>query len=331
MTAASLSWDGRAEVKPRADNSRTNWIFLPLRTGRRTTGLLGFTREEAMPRAGDRRHLLEAIADQTALAIERVHLVAELERAKRTDDMERLRSALLNSVSHDLGTPLAIIRGSAESLRDRHLQGESGVSLVGDIIDECDTLNRFIGSLLDMTKLDSGAIVPKFGLNDVRDIVAFALQLSKNALTNHRVELQLDLRPMLVYVDPVLLERALANLLDNAAKYAPQGTTIGIQSAREGDRVCLRIFDQGKGIPPADFERIFDKFCRLESGERAPAGSGLGLAIARGFVEAVGGTITAANRHDGVGAVFTITLPVGETAKDNAAEERMVSQSNVGE
>src|SRR5262245_29277503 len=161
-----------------------------------------------------------------------------------------------------------------------------------------------------MTKLESGAIVPKPAMHDLGEIVGSALRRAGKILSNHRVDVDLAQDLPMVEVDPVLFEQVLFNLLDNAAKYAPAGTTVRIQSWRDTDTVGLRILDEGEGIPPADLDHIFDKFYRARKADHVRAGTGLGLAISRGFVEAMHGTITAANRPDRSGAVFTITLPI---------------------
>ncbi len=161
-----------------------------------------------------------------------------------------------------------------------------------------------------MTKLESGAIAPNLSLHDVGEIVGSALQRAAKILAQHEVEVELapDL-PMLA-LDAVLFEQALFNLLDNAAKYASPHTTIRVQAWRERDSVYLQVLDEGDGIPPGDLEHIFDKFYRAQKGDRVRAGTGLGLAISRGFVDAMDGTITATNRTDRTGAVFTIRLPI---------------------
>jgi two-component system, OmpR family, sensor histidine kinase KdpD len=172
-----------------------------------------------------------------------------------------------------------------------------------------------------MTKLESGAIVPNAALHDVSEIVGSALQRAAKILARHRVELALAQDLPMLHVDAVLFEQALFNLLDNAAKYAAPGTTIRIQGWRDGDSVMLQVLDEGNGIPPGEVEHIFDKFYRAQKGDQVRAGTGLGLAISRGFVEAMRGTITAANRTDRSGAVFAIRLPVpaGGAALDTAA------------
>jgi two-component system sensor histidine kinase KdpD len=167
-----------------------------------------------------------------------------------------------------------------------------------------------------MTKLESGAIVPNAAPQDLGEIVGSALRRAEKILAGHLIELELagDL-PMLA-LDAVLFEQVLFNLLDNASKYAPAGSTIRIRSWREGRTACLQILDEGEGIPPAELEHIFDKFHRVEKGDRVRPGTGLGLAISRGFVEAMGGTITASNRSDRTGAAFTIRLPIPAAAQE---------------
>lgn len=250
--------------------------------------------------------------DQAALAIERVHLVEDVDRTARAMETERLRSALLTSISHDLKTPLAAVLGSASALRDLapNLDDAQKTDLLGTIIDEAERLNRFIANLLDMTKLESGAIVPNVSLHDLSEIVGSTLRRAARILARHEVRVDPERDLPMVRVDAVLFEQVLFNLLDNAAKYAPERTTITVESRLEGDSVRLRILDEGEGIPPSDVELIFDRFYRANKGDRVRAGPGLGLAISRGFIEAMNGTIVAGNRSDRKGAVFTIRLPV---------------------
>jgi two-component system sensor histidine kinase KdpD len=228
-----------------------------------------------------------------------------------------LRNALLTSISHDLKTPLAGVLGAAETLGTLSdvLNKQERADLIATVIGEAERLNRFIANLLDMTKLESGAVVPNAALHDLGEIIGSALERASKILAQHRVELGLARDLPMVEVDPVLFEQLLFNLLDNAAKYAPAGTTIRIQSWRDRDMVGLQVLDEGEGIPPTDLERIFDKFYRVQKADHVRAGTGLGLAISRGFMEAMHGTITAANRTDRGGAVFTITLPIPTNVK----------------
>jgi len=288
-------------------------LFLPMRTGRTTVGVVGIDSDKPGPLlTPDQRRLFDALIDQGALAIERVHLVEDVDRVKRAAETERLRSALLTSISHDLKTPLASVLGSAGALRDlsTSLTDAQKADLIGTIINESERLNRFIANLLDMTKLESGAVVANLSPHDLGEIVGTALRRASRILADHKIEVELAADLPMLELDAVLFEQVLFNLLDNAAKYAPPATVICIRSWSDGGVVYLQVLDEGEGIPPTALEQIFDKFYRAQKGDHVRAGTGLGLAISRGFVEAMNGTITAANRTERPGAVFTITLPV---------------------
>ena len=288
-------------------------LFLPMRTGRGPIGVIGIDDDRAGPLlTPDQRRLLDALMDQGALAIERVQLVEDMDRVKRTVESDRLRAALLTSISHDLKTPLASVLGAASTMRDL----SSGLSdaekrdLLATVIDESERLNRFIANLLDMTKLESGAVVPNATRQDIGEIIGSALRRASKILANHKISLDLAADLPMLELDAVLFEQVLFNLLDNAAKYAPPGTTISVRTVRDRDSILLQIIDEGDGIPPAELESIFDKFYRVQKGDHVRPGTGLGLAISRGFVEAMRGTISAANRTDRSGAVLTIRLPI---------------------
>jgi two-component system sensor histidine kinase KdpD len=164
-------------------------------------------------------------------------------------------------------------------------------------------------------------VVPNTALHDPAEIVGTALNRAAKILAHHRVEVELAAGLPMLELDAVLFEQVLFNLLDNAAKYAPPDTTVRIAGWQDGEAVCLQVMDEGGGIPAADLERVFDKFYRAQKGDQVRAGTGLGLAISRGFIEALHGTITAGNRPDRSGAVFTIRLPIPAAAKqlDTAA------------
>jgi two-component system sensor histidine kinase KdpD len=284
-----------------------------MRTGRGPIGVIGIDDDRTGPLlTPDQRRLLDALVDQGALAIERVLLVEDMDRVKRTIESERLRSALLTSISHDLKTPLASVLGSASMMRDleSRLTDAEKRDLLATVIDESERLNRFIANLLDMTKLESGAIVPNTARHDIGEIVGSALRRAGKILERHKVSLELAADLPMLELDAVLFEQVLFNLLDNAAKYAPPGTTISIRSVRDKDWVSLQILDEGDGIPAEELESVFDKFYRVQKGDHVRPGTGLGLAISRGFVEAMHGTISAANRSDRSGAVLTIRLPI---------------------
>jgi two-component system sensor histidine kinase KdpD len=325
LAAANWVWENNRPAGRGSDTlPGAKRLFLPMRTGRGSAGIVGIDSDKPGPiLTPDQRRLLDALIDQGALAIERVHLVEDLERARSLAETDRLRSALLTSISHDLKTPLASVLGAAGTLRDlsHALTDAEKADLLATVIDESERLNRFIANLLDMTKLESGAIVPNTALHDIGEIVGSSLRRAGKILAGHHVELELAAGLPMLDLDAVLFEQVLFNLLDNAAKYSPEGTTIRILSWHDSESVWLQILDEGEGIPAADLERIFDKFHRAQKGDHVRAGTGLGLAISRGFVEAMKGTITAANRIDRSGAVFTIRLPVPASTKklDTAA------------
>ena len=314
LAAARWAWENNRPAGRGSDTlPGAKRLFLPMRTGRGAIGILGIDSDKPGPLlAPDQRRLLDALMDQGALAIERVLLVEDVERAKRAMEADRLRSALLTSISHDLKTPLASVLGAAGTLRglSSALSDREKAELLGTIIEESERLNRFIANLLDMTKLESGAIKPNAALHDLGEIVGSALRRAANLLAHHEVEVELAADLPMVQVDAVLFEQALFNLLDNASKFAPAGTVVLIRSWRDKDAVSLQVLDKGVGIPEGDLEHIFDKFYRVQKGDQVRAGTGLGLAICRGFIEAMNGTIKAANRTDHTGAVFTITLPI---------------------
>ncbi|TAK97915.1 MAG: sensor histidine kinase KdpD [Rhodospirillaceae bacterium] len=313
IAAAKWCWQSKREAGRGADTlPGAKRLFLPMVTGRGPVGVVGLDSDRpGLLLTPDQRRLFDALADQAALGIERVNLTQDVDRARLAAETERLRSALLTSISHDLRTPLASILGSATSLRVYRdtLSREAQAELIATIQDESERLNRFIANLLDMSRLESGTIETRLDLVDLSDIVGSALERSAKVLAAHRIrtDLQSDL-PMLK-LDPVLFEQVLFNLLDNAAKYAPAGSEILIRAYRDDRHVRLEILDEGEGIPPDDLERIFDMFYRVHTADRRRAGTGLGLAICRGFVGAMGGTIHARNRADRQGAAFVVTLP----------------------
>jgi two-component system, OmpR family, sensor histidine kinase KdpD len=314
LAAATWAWENDRPAGRGSDTlPGAKRLFLPMHTGRGAIGVMGIDSDKPGPLlTPDQRRLLDALADQGALAIERVRLVEEMVSVEHAAETERLRSALLTSISHDLKTPLAGVLGAAGALRDlgTKLSEAERADLLVTIIDESERLNRFIANLLDMTKLESGAISPNVGLHDLGEIVGSALRRAGRILSRHKVELELAPDLPMLDLDAVLFEQVLFNLLDNAAKYAPTETTIHIQTWRRSDTVCLRVLDEGSGIAPADLDHIFDKFYRAQKTDQVRAGTGLGLAISRGFVEAMHGTIVAANRTDRSGAAFTISLPI---------------------
>ncbi len=291
-------------------------LFLPLRTAAGAVGVVGLApgQRPEMLLTPDERRLLDALMDQAAVALERVRLAGQINEARLAAESERLRAALLTSLSHDLKTPLASILGAVTSLRQYRelLDDPARGGLVSTIQEEAERLSRFVANLLDMTKIESGAIQLDMAHTDIDEIVGSALQRVAGLIANHEVEVDLDAGLPMLNLDAMLFEQVLVNLLDNAAKFAPPGSKIAVRARRTPGAIAIEVLDEGCGIPEDRLERVFEKFHRVKQGDRQRPGTGLGLAICRGFVNALGGKIVAANRADRSGAVFTITFPYKE-------------------
>ncbi len=260
------------------------------------------------------------------MAIERVRLAREMDDARVAAEAERLRGALLTSLSHDLKTPLTSILGAANSLREYgdRFDAQSRAEMIETIEEEAARMARFVGNLLDMTRLESGTVELKRQPADVPDVISTALHRAKGLLADFKVSLDVEPNLPLLELDDMLMEQVLVNLLDNAAKYAPPSSTITIRARRMGGVVRLQVMDEGLGIPEDQLSLIFEKFHRVKGRDHQRAGTGLGLAICRGFVEAMGGTIKAANRADRSGALFNVELP---TPSATVEKREAVAQS----
>lgn len=289
------------------------WCYLPLRTAQGTVGVLGlqFETPEAVL-SPDQRRLLEALAGQAAVAIERTRLVREMEHARLLTETERLRDALLSTISHDLRTPLVSIIGAVSSLLTYGATYDEDArrELLLTVQEEAERLNRFVGNLLDMMRIESGALELNRDWVEIGDVIGTALSRLSRSLGQHQLVVEVDPGLPMLHLDFVLAEHVLVNLLENAATYAPPQTTIRVRARREGPSMVVKVADEGIGIPPDERERIFDKFYRIQRGDRQGAGTGLGLSICRGIVEAHGGHITARSPVHGRGAVFTVTFPL---------------------
>lgn len=318
VAAARWAWENDRAAGRGADTlPGAKRLYLPLKTGRTPVGVVGLDNDKPGPLlTPDQRRLLDALTDQAAIAIERIQLVDDVDRARLAAEADRLRSALLTSISHDLKTPLSSILGAAGMLRDLPdgLAKADQAELLTTVVDESERLNRFIANLLDMTRIESGAMAPNSGLNFVGDIVGTALHRSRKIASQHTVAVDIRADLPMVNVDPVLFEQVLFNLIDNAAKYAPPDTVIRLKGWADDASVVLQLIDEGPGIPAEDLERIFDSFYRVRKADHVLAGTGLGLSICRGFIEAMGGKISAANRPDRAGAIFTIRMPIPKEA-----------------
>jgi two-component system sensor histidine kinase KdpD len=325
IEGASFAWaEGRSGTAAMRTAAGSRWAHLSLGTIRGEVAVVSLGLHRIVDLSPEDERLMDAFAQQAGVAIERVRLVDVLDKARVAAETERLRSALLTSLSHDLKTPLASIIGAATSLQqqaDRY-NAATRRDLVSMIQDEAERLSRFVHNLLDMTRLESGAIELASEPVDLSETVGAALARTAGFLGRHRVEVDLAADLPMLRLDVVLFEQVLFNLLDNAAKYSPPGSTIGIDARRTNGEIVLQVSDEGPGVAEDELDSIFGKFYRASSGDRHPAGTGLGLSVCRGFVTALGGTIRAANRTDRSGAVFAIALPASlavETTREQAS------------
>jgi two-component system sensor histidine kinase KdpD len=258
----------------------------------------------------EQRLLMESFANQAALAIERVRLADEAQQARLQIETEQLRNSLLSSVSHDLRTPLAAITGAASSLMDDEAELEPATrhEMAQAIYEEANRLNRLLRNLLDMTRLESGALQVNRESQPLEEVIGAALSRLEEALADRVVNIQLPDDLPFVPIDSVLIEQVFINLLENALKYTPPDRPIDLSASTDGTVVILAVADHGPGLPVGDEQRIFEKFYRARAAQNG-SGVGLGLTICRGIIEAHGGRIWAENRSGG-GAVFRFTLPI---------------------
>ena len=286
-------------------------VYVPLVGAERSLGVLVVQASGPQPlREPGGFPLLRAFANQAALALERCQLAEAAAEARTLAETERTRSALLSSVSHDLRTPLAAITGAATSLRDdaRALPEATRRDLADTIAEEAQRLNRLIGDLLEMTRLESGALRVRKDWHSLEEVVGAALVRLEARLGDRPVVTRIPGDLPLVPLDDVLFEQVVWNLVENADKYSPPGEAIELDAAVAGGELRLAVADRGPGLPPGEEQRVFEKFYRGPATSRRP-GVGLGLAICRGIAEAHGGRIAAANRPGG-GATFTVWLPL---------------------
>jgi two-component system sensor histidine kinase KdpD len=284
-------------------------LYVPLPGGTAPVGVLGVRPDAALlPLTPEHRDLLDTLARLVASPLERTRLAADAERARVEVEAEQLRNTLLSSVSHDLRTPLAAITGAASSLLDAEsVGGAARRDLALTIYEESERLDRLVGNLLDMTRLESGRLRLHREWHSPEELVGGALGRMDKALASHRVITAVPSDLPLVPVDALLIERVLVNLLDNAVKYTPAQATIWVSAAAAPGAVEIEVADDGPGLPAGQEERVFEKFFRADSSQRR--GFGLGLAICRAIVNAHGGRISAANRPQG-GVAFRFSLPI---------------------
>ncbi len=299
--------------------SSAGLLYLPLQTATAVHGVLGVKLEqEADYTSQQHRLLLDAFASQTAMALERVRFSQQAEQAQILQARQNLERALLNSISHDLRTPLASITGALSSLRDQEgMADQARSALVATACEEADRLNRFVGNLLDMTRLEAGAVRLKYTPCDIEELIGCALAVLDPRLGKREIAVHLPPDLPRVPLDMGCMTQVLVNLLDNSLKYSPPEKPIAIAARTDRAWLVLEVIDHGPGVAEADLHRIFDKFHRLPTPESA-RGTGLGLSICKGFVEAHGGRI-AASITPGGGLTVTFRLPLVPPLPSEAA------------
>jgi two-component system, OmpR family, sensor histidine kinase KdpD len=286
-------------------------LYMPLTAPGGTLGVIGVGLHPNRPLNLEQNNLLEALVRQAALVIDRQRLHNAAQQAQLAAESERLSKTLLDSISHEMRTPIAAITSAASALADPKTSSQPGFAdaMLYEIKVAVARLNRLVGNLLDIARVESGHVKPKLDWCDVGDLINVSIKSVERELAGHKLEIKLHPAIPLVRMDFVLMEQALINLLLNAAFHTPAGTPVQILTRVENDELALTVADHGHGIPPDSIPRIFDKFYRAPGA--VTGGTGLGLSIVKGFVEAQGGRVQAANRPDG-GAAFTLYLPIAE-------------------
>ena len=321
MAAARWAWE-KGEPAGAGTGTLPNaaWTFRPLQGVKARAGVAGVEPKALLTEDGDR--FVSALLDQGAVALERAEFAAEAAGAEALRRSDRLRSALFNSISHDLRTPLSTVMGSASTLIDfgKSLAPKVRADLLLSIREEAERLNRYVGDLLDMTRLEGGALTTRKEWIDVRDVLRAAVGRVSRRLDGRKVDTDFPPQLSMVMADASLLEQALVNILENAIAYSPDHTAIEVAAYEDRGGVVISIEDEGRGIPTTELERVFERFRRMEEATDRGKGAGLGLAISKGFVEAMGGRIAAASPiHAGRGTRILISLPKDRPAPEAAS------------
>lgn len=313
---STIDWsykNGQRSLSPaESDDERRNLLCLPLMQAGSCMGVLAL--RGPLPGSSSQR-LVEGIIAQTASTLQRIELSHQAEQAQTIQTRANFERALLNSISHDLRTPLVSVTGALSALREKQdqLPDATRRELLEIACSEADRLNKFVGNLLDMTRIEAGAIQLNAELCDLQELIGCTLTSLEQRIGTRQIKVVLPEELPLVMIDLVLMIQVLVNLLDNALKYSPQEGDITISAYPDRPWIVLEVADRGPGIPEQDLMRIFDKFYRIPIPEGA-GGTGLGLSICKGIVEAHGGRIEAINRPDG-GVRMLVQLPMGVTGE----------------
>ncbi|MBA4016013.1 MAG: hypothetical protein C0483_02370 [Pirellula sp.] len=301
--------------------------FLPLALGQNAVGVLAARPPDGHHDFTEEQHrMLLMLANQLTGALERDRLSHQIQTAQDEMENERMRAALLSSVSHDLRTPLAVIAGASSTLLDAqvHLTEEARRSLQVTIFDNANRLSRIVDNLLNMTRIESGVFKVAKQSHVLEEVVGSTLRSMTETLQGRRIEVRIPADLPLVPMDEILFQQVLINLLDNAQKYSPKETPIELAAAIDGERLRVDVSDHGTGIAPGEESRVFDKFFRGAAFRNDQLGSGLGLTICRAIVAAHGGSIAVENRPEG-GARFRLWLPVHSAAATELASPQLIA------
>lgn len=304
--ARHVTLEDRSAVNP--VSAGAPGYIVPLQFTRGFLGEIKLWRDEATVTPAEER-LLHTFASQGVLALERVRLSQAASRTRLLEESDRFKSSLLSSVSHELRTPLSTIKAAVTSLRSGTVDWDTAAraDLLAVVEEETDHLNQLVGNLLNMSRIEAGALKPERSWNSLADIVSSALDRTRQQTEKHKIDVQVSADLPLVPVDYFQIEQVFINLLSNSSKYSPEGTTITIRAnAADDGQLQVTVQNQGPPVPSEHLERIFDKFYRVTAADRV-TGAGLGLSICKGIVEGHGGRIWAENLSDGF--AFNFTLP----------------------
>lgn len=309
-------------------------LYVPVRAGSRSVAVMGVARTTGGDYTADERRVLTTFANQAALAIDRARLMEEATRAAALAQADQLKSVLLAAVSHDLRTPLASIKASATSLLQTDVQwdAETQREFLTAIDEETDRLTRLVSNLLDLTRIQGGALKPEMEPYDIEEVIGRVVDRLTPLLPTHTITMEIAPDLPILCFDFVEIGQVLGNLIENAGKYSEAGTPIAVRAWQDGEIVAVAVTDRGFGIAAGDVGQVFNTFYRVQRDTRSRRirGTGIGLAICKGFVEAHGGTITVASTI-GQGSTFTFTLPIPPPHSRSMAADQTLEDYDEGE